>query len=101
MAVVAIGGKQYLVTEGVQLKVEKIREKKGRLTLSEILLYADGQRVIIEPKKLKKVKVEAEILEIGKEKKIRIIKHKAKKGYLRRQGHRQPYLLIKINKIKL
>lgn len=101
MVVVTVGNKQYLVREGDQIKTEKIREKKGKLALSEVLLYTDGRRVVIKPDKLKKVKVEAEVVGTGKGKKIRIVKHKAKKGYLKRQGHRQPYFLIKINKIKL
>jgi len=101
MAVAEIGGKQYLLKEGESFKVEKMKDKEGKLILSELLLYSDGRRMIIGPEKLKKIKIEASIIKKGRSKKVKIIKHKAKKGYLKSQGHRQPYYLIKIDKIKL
>lgn len=101
LAVLKTGGKQYLVEEGQQIKIEKIRDKKGSITFSDILFYTDGKKSVFSPQKLKKSKVEGEIIELGKGQKIRIIKHKAKKGYLKRQGHRQPYLKVKIKKIAL
>ncbi len=100
LAVIKTGGKQYLVEEGREIEIEKIREKKGQIIFSDLLLITDKRKVVVDPKKLQKAKVEAEIIEIKKGPKIKIIKQKPKKGYLRRMGHRQPYLKVKIKKIK-
>jgi large subunit ribosomal protein L21 len=101
LAVLKTGGKQYLVTEGQSIKIEKIRDKKGLITFSDIIFYADGQKSVFLPQKLKKSKVEGEIEELAKGQKVKIIKHKPKKGYLKRQGHRQTHLRVKIKKISL
>jgi len=99
-AIIKSGGKQYLVEEGQKVILEKIKNKKGKIKFAPLLMYADKKTSIIDPKKLKTSQIEAELLDIIKEKKIRITKFKAKKGYLKNQGHRQKKMIVQINKIK-
>ena len=101
LAVVKTGGKQYLVKEDQEIKIEKKREKKGQITFSDVLLYSDSKKTVIDKSKLKKVKVKGKIVEVGKDEKIRVIKFKPKKRQLKRKGHRQRYNLVKIDKIIL
>jgi large subunit ribosomal protein L21 len=98
-AVIEAGGSQYLVKEGDRLKTEKIQNKKGKINLSNVLLYSDGKSVVVKPEKLKKTKVSGEVIEIGKGKKVNIVKFKPKKRQLKKQGHRQLYNIIEIKKI--
>lgn len=100
LAVIKTGGKQYLVKEGQLLKIEKIEPKKGNtIKFDEVLLRIDGEKVEVGKPYLKDAKVEAEIIEQGKAKKVTIIKYKAKVRYKRKRGHRQLYTKIKITKI--
>lgn len=101
-AVIKTGGKQYLVKENDILLVEKIGKEKGEiLEFDKVLLFIDkeNKKIKIGKPYLENVKVEAEILEQVKGKKITIIKYKPKIRYRRKKGHRQPYTKIKILKI--
>jgi len=101
-AVIMTGGKQYIVREGQQLKIEKLPGEKGdKIDFQEVLLLAedDGAVTDIGTPTLKGKKVSAEILEQGKGKKIDIVKYKPKSKYTRRTGHRQPYTKVLITKI--
>lgn len=101
-AVIATGGKQYLVTEKDLLKVEKLDAKEGeKLTISEVLLTADdkGANVAVGMPHVDGASVEVEVKRHGREKKVIIGKHKPKKRYHKRQGHRQHFTEIQINKI--
>ena len=100
-AVIQTGGKQYLVQEGQILKIEKLAgEKESKLKFDKILLLAseDGTGVEIGKPYLD-AKVEAEILEQGRSKKVKVIKFKRKVRYNRRHGHRQEYTKVKVTKI--
>ena len=100
LAVIKTGGKQYFVKEGEILKIEKIEPLKGNVfQFDQVLLRVDGEEVAIGQPYLKDVKVEGEILEQGKTKKVTVIKYKAKTRYKRKKGHRQLYTKVKIVKI--
>lgn len=100
-AVIKTGGKQYEVKEGQELKIEKIEGKAGtKLVFDEVLLHCnEGGEVAIGSPLLEGEEVRAEIIEQGKAKKIIVFKYKPKKHYKKKQGHRQPYTLVKILQI--
>jgi large subunit ribosomal protein L21 len=102
IAVIKTGGKQYKVTEGQTLKIEKIEGEVGKkVNFKEILLISDdkGKEVQVGDPYLKGAKVEAEVLEQARDKKVTVIKYKAKTRYKRTLGHRQHFTKIKITKI--
>ena len=101
IAVIKTGGKQYLVKEGDELKIEKLAAEKESDVSFEVLLLADdnGEKVDIGTPTLSGVAVQAKIVDQGKGKKIAIIKFKSKVRYRRKTGHRQPYSKIKIQKV--
>lgn len=95
-AVIETGGKQYYVTEGSILYVEKLDTEAGKeVEIDKVLMvndkvgnpYVDGAKVI------------GEVVKHGKNKKIIVFKYNAKKNYRKKQGHRQPYTKIEIKKI--
>jgi len=97
IAVIKTGGKQYKVKPNQQLKIEKIAGKEGDKVKFETLLIADdaGKSIDIGAPKVTK-KVEAEILEQGRARKVNVVKFKSKTRYRRKYGHRQPYTKVKI-----
>ncbi len=99
-AVVETGGKQYKVSEGDVLFVEKLEGEAGdSVELDKVLLVSDGSDVKVGKPYVEGAKVSASIEEQGKSKKIIVYKFKAKKDYRKKQGHRQPFTKIKISKI--
>lgn len=96
-AVIKVGGKQYYVTEGSEIFVEKIDcKEKDAITFDQVLML-DSK---VGNPYLTGVTVEGEVLKNGKSKKIRVFKYKSKDRSNRMtQGHRQPYTKIKITKI--
>lgn len=100
-AVIKTGGKQYRVGEGDLLRVEKINGEIGEVVeFDEILMIANGERVEIGRPVLNGSKVVGEIIEQGKGKKVIVFKSKRRKGYSKKQGHRQQYTVLKIKEIK-
>ena len=100
-AVIKTGGKQYRVGVGDLLRVEKINGEIGEVVeFEEILMIANGERVEIGRPVLNDSKVVGEIVEQGKGKKVIVFKSKRRKGYSKKQGHRQQYTLLKIKEIK-
>ena len=103
-AVIKTGGKQYKVSEGSVVSIEKMKDKeykKGdKLTFNEVLLVDSGKDVTIGTPFIDGAKVEAEIVEIGRARKLLVMKYKQKSRYLRRNGHRQPFFKIKVTAIK-
>jgi large subunit ribosomal protein L21 len=100
-AVVATGGKQYRVEEGEVLKVEKLPGEVGEeVVLNDVLLYSDGENVNIGQPKVNGAAVKAEIVEQGRLKKVVIFKYKRRKGYRKKQGHKQHFTAIKIKQIE-
>lgn len=100
-AVIATGGKQYLVQEGQTLNVEKLEKEAGAILDLEVLMVADadGKDVKIGTPNVSGAKVTAKVLEQGRAKKIRIVKYKPKSRYTRVNGHRQPFTKLSIEKI--
>ena len=99
-AVVQTGGKQYKVAEGDRLLVEKLKGEIGaKATLDQVLLLGGNGELKVGNPFLSGVKIEAEIAEQGKAKKLLVLKKKRRKGYRKKQGHRQLFTTLKINKI--
>lgn len=105
-AVIKTGGKQYKVSKGTVISIEKIKStkegyKKGdKLTFDKVLLVDSGKDVTIGTPYIDGAKVDAEIMEVGRARKILVVKYKQKSRYLRRNGHRQPFFKIKVTSIK-
>ncbi len=100
-AVIQTGGKQYKVNEGEVLKVEKLAGEAGdKITLEQVLLISDGQAVRIGSPVIDGARVTAEVIEQGRNRKITVYKYKKRKNYRRKQGHRQAFTKIKIEKIE-
>lgn len=102
-AVIQTGGKQYKVSEGTMVSIEKIigEYKAGdKIAFDKVLLVDDGKDTTIGTPYIKGASVAAEIMEIGRSRKVMVIKYKQKSRYLRRNGHRQPFFKVKITSIK-
>ncbi len=99
-AIVKTGGKQYRVTEGVVVKVEKLDGEVGKkITLDEVLMVGDDKAVKVGEPLVKGAKVTAEVLEQKKDKKITVFKKKRRHNYRRKVGHRQEITVLRITKI--
>ena len=102
-AVIKTGGKQYKVSEGGLVYIEKMKEtlKKGdKIVFDKVLLVDDGKDTTIGAPYITGAKVNGEVVEAGRERKVLVVKYKQKSRYLKRNGHRQPYLKVKIISIK-
>lgn len=102
LAVIKTGGKQYIVKEGDNLKIEKIDKKIGdKAVFEDVLLMSDkeGKEIKIGSPFVSGAKVQGEVIEQGKNKKVEVVKYKSKTRYKRTLGHRQNYTKIKITKI--
>lgn len=99
-AVIKTGGKQYRVTEGDMLKVEQLPDEVGsKIKFAEVLMIADGDKVVCGSPFVKKATVNAEVVAHDRHKKIHIIKFRRRKHHMKRQGHRQNYTQVKITGI--
>ncbi len=99
-AVVQTGGKQYRVSEGLYLKVEKIEAEEGAtIELDKVLMVADGDKITVGKPFVEGGKVTATIKSHGRAKKVLILKFKRRKHHMKRQGHRQYYTEIEVTGI--
>ncbi len=100
-AVVKTGGKQYKVTEGEYLKVEKLEGNEGdSIELDQVLMIADGDKLKIGSPMVDGGKVTATIKSHGRAKKVEIMKFRRRKHHQKRTGHRQYYTEIEVTGIK-
>ncbi|WP_297789721.1 50S ribosomal protein L21 [uncultured Anaerococcus sp.] len=100
-AIIKTGGKQYKVSEGDLVRVEKLPYEVGdTVEFDEVLLVA-GDEVKVGSPVVANAKVTATVEDQNKDKKIVVFKYKPKKKYRKKHGHRQPYTLVKINSISL
>ena len=100
LAVIKTGGKQYIVTPGQKIKIEKLEQKVNtEIIFNEVLLLEKDENIEIGTPLIKDVRVIGKILKQDKAKKVIIFKYKAKKRYKIKKGHRQPYTEIEILKI--
>lgn len=99
-AIVETGGKQYKVTVGQELEIEKLERNIGDKVKLNVLMIADGDVVKAGNPFVTDAVCEAEVVAHGKGNKIVVFKYKAKKNERKKQGHRQPFTRIKIVSIK-
>ena len=101
-AIIVTGGKQYKVSEGDVIYIEKLDNEAGdTVKFEQVLAIIDGEKATFGTPVVEGASVEAKIVKNGKGKKIRIFKYNPKKGYRKRQGHRQPYTKVEIGKISV
>ncbi|MBI2055389.1 MAG: 50S ribosomal protein L21 [Candidatus Sungbacteria bacterium] len=99
-AVIKTGGKQYRVSPGQKLKIEKLdAAESGAVKFDQVLLVADGEKVEIGQPLVKGAKVEAKVLKQGRYKKKNVLKYHRKTRYHKKKGHRQPFTEVEILKI--
>jgi len=109
-AIIQTGGKQYMVTEGLTLKIEKIKGPLGKdgyasysvgdkVVFDKVLLVDNGSDTTIGMPFIDGAKVSAEITKISRAPKVTVIKYKAKSNYFKKRGHRQPFFEVKILKL--
>jgi len=100
LAVIKTGGKQYLVSPGQKIKIEKLNEKEGsEIVFNEVLLLEKNKKIEVGSPLIKDAKVVGKVLRQGKGKKIIVFKYKPKTRYKVKKGHRQPFTEVEIIKI--
>ena len=100
-AVIATGGKQYRVSEGDEVRVEKLPGSAGeKVVFDQVLMLGAGADSKIGMPVVEKASVEAEIMTQGRGKKVIVFKYKRRKKYRRKAGHRQPFTQLRITKIQ-
>ena len=99
-AIIQTGGKQYKVKASDILKIEKIENKKSnKIEFDQVLAYGNEKTIELGSPIVKGAKVEAELIKNGKNRTVLVFKKRRRKNSRRKNGHRQQYSLIKINKI--
>ncbi|MDE6314706.1 MAG: 50S ribosomal protein L21 [Lachnospiraceae bacterium] len=98
-AIIATGGKQYKVAEGDTIRVEKLGAAAGETVKFDQVLAVSNDKLVVGNPTVAGATVEASVVSEGKGKKIIVYKYKRKTGYHKKQGHRQAYTEVKIEKI--
>ena len=97
-AIIVTGGKQYKVSEGDVIKVEKLDVEPGdTVTFDQVVAVSDNELKVADD--VKDASVSATVMEQGKYRKVIVYKYKRKTGYHKKNGHRQAYTQVKIDKI--
>ena len=97
-AIIATGGKQYKVSEGDVIKVEKLGKEAGDTVTFDEVLAIGGDKLLVG-EDVKNASVSATVVDNGKFKKVIVYRYKRKSGYHKKNGHRQAYTQVKIDKI--
>ncbi|OGZ61792.1 MAG: 50S ribosomal protein L21 [Candidatus Spechtbacteria bacterium RIFCSPLOWO2_12_FULL_38_22] len=101
LAVIKTGGKQYKVSEGDKIRVEKLSKEEGSVvSFPDVLLYVDGENVDVGTPTVSGVSVEGKVLGEGKADKVVVFKYKKRKRYSKKKGHRQQYTQVEITTIR-
>ncbi|MCM3165019.1 50S ribosomal protein L21 [Metabacillus litoralis] len=98
-AIIETGGKQIKVEEGQAIYVEKLAADQGETVTFDKVLFVGGDNVQVGSPTVSGASVTAKVEKQGRQKKITVFKYKAKKNYRKKQGHRQPYTKVVIEKI--
>lgn len=99
-AVIRTGSKQYRVSPGDFITVEKLEVPEGKkCNFDDVVLYHDGKKAHVNPKELSKVKVSGKVVGQGRSEKIIVFKYRPKKGYHKKKGHRQQLTRVQIEDI--
>ena len=98
-AIIVTGGKQYKVSEGDVLFIEKLDAAEGDAVKFDKVLAIGGEKTVIGTPVVEGASVDAKVVANGKGKKVIVFKYKPKKGEKTKQGHRQPYTKVQIEKI--
>lgn len=99
-AIIVTGGKQYKVAQGDTLFIEKLEAEAGaEITFNQVLAILNEDKATFGAPTVEGASVVATVVKNGKGKKIRVFKYNPKKGYRKRQGHRQPYTKVQISAI--
>lgn len=99
-AVVRVGSKQYRVSPGDRITVDKLDvDSGGKCNFEDVVLYNDGENTVTSPRELAKVKVSGKVIEQGKGEKITVFKYKPKKGYRKKMGFRPELTRVEIEGI--
>lgn len=99
-AILKTGGKQYMVQEGDVISIEKLEVARGEKVLfDEVLVVSKENNLQVGTPVVNGVNVEATVMEQGKDKKVIVFKYKSKKDFRKKQGHRQPFTRVRIDKI--
>lgn len=100
-AIFETGGKQYRVSPGETIQVEKLDIPVGEtITFDRVLLVADGENVRVGRPVVEGAMIRAHVLGQGKSRKVIVFRYKPKQRYRRKKGHRQPYTLLRIEAIE-
>lgn len=101
-AVIAVGGKQYRVSPGQVIRVERLPgAERGPVEFTSVLFAQGDGKVAVGAKALAGAKVVGEVLEHGRARKVTVVKFKKRKNYRRKKGHRQPFTSVRITKIEV
>ena len=95
-AIIRTGGKQYNVSVGDEIVVEKLNAEVGDVVSFDVLMLVDDNGVKIGTPVVKGASANAKVIEHGKGKIVVVFKYKPKKNYRKKQGHRQPYTMVKV-----
>jgi large subunit ribosomal protein L21 len=97
-SIILTGGKQYKVASGDTIKIEKIKDLKtgDKVVFDQVLMSYDGSAVKVGTPSVAGIKVEGEVVEEGRSKKVVVVKYKQKSRYFKNRGHRQPFMKVLI-----
>lgn len=101
-AIIETGGKQYRVSEGDVITIEKLPEdfnQGDKIVFDKVLMTDDGKSAAIGTPYLAGAKVTTELVEQGRAKKVTVIRYKAKSRYFKKKGHRQPFMKVRVTKL--